>query len=132
MEIEPRFIIIDDNPIDIIIYKFMIKNELKKDPVVAHFAQAEKGLGYIEKNHSIKTTNKTIHLINHNILLANGYDFLGNFDRLNIKIKEQVKIFILSETKKEIELGSANAYKFFLKPLSEKNISDIIYDVVNK
>ncbi|HKC67036.1 MAG TPA: hypothetical protein VKG26_02320 [Bacteroidia bacterium] len=134
METEPRFIIIDDNPIDIIIHKFMIKNELKKSPIVAQFNRPELGINYIERNYSTTTYNKTILFIPYEMLLLNGYNFLESFGELDSKIREQVNIFVLSAQKKEMESMAANTniYKFLLKPLSEKNIADIIYDIATR
>jgi CheY-like chemotaxis protein len=135
MKTEPTFVLIDDNPIDIIIHKFMFKSELKKPANITHFSNGQEGLRYIEKTHSTETKNKTILLMDIGMSEMNNREFLSHFGEFDKKIKDQVKIFILSTSlnQKEIDKISTNphVYKFLSKPLSEKNIAEIIFDVTN-
>jgi len=129
METKTTFILID-NPIDVMVHKFMLNNELKTPANILHFKDNRQGLKHIETTYRTQTKNKTIIILDMYTPGMDVLEFLQSFETLNEKIKNQVKIFIVATllNNPEIDKISQNPHvsMFLSKPLSEKNITDIV------
>jgi|SRR6185437_8339877 len=132
METKATFILID-NPIDVMVHKFMLTNELKTPANILHFKDTRQGLKYIETTHLPQTKNKTVVIIDMYTPGMDVNEFLQHFERLDEGIKNQVKIFVVATLLNDFEIDkiSANPYvnMFLPKPLSNKNIFDIVSSV---
>jgi response regulator RpfG family c-di-GMP phosphodiesterase len=126
------FVIIDDNPIDILIHSMHLKHEFG-DPAIINFNNAEKGLTYIKEIHSNEANRKTILLLDLDMPIMNGQQFLNHFEKLDQGIKDRVKIFVVSSSVNELEKKTISANPcvriFISKPLTRANIADIINDI---
>jgi len=122
------FIIIDDNVIDILTHKIVLKAKLI-DPNIIDFTCAQNALQYIEENYSKNGLNKTILLLDLNMPGMNGWEFLERFKKLDKKIKNQVKIFIVSFSidPKNEERAALDPYVelFISKPLTKEKLTRI-------
>ncbi|MFI5141401.1 MAG: hypothetical protein ACHQII_03495 [Bacteroidia bacterium] len=129
METKTTFILID-NPVDVMVHKFMLNNELKTPADILHFKDPRQGLKYIETTHLPQTKYKTIVILDMYTPGMDVHEFLHHFAILNEQIKNQIKIFVVATilNNPEINKISSNPYvnMFLSKPLSEKNITDIV------
>ncbi len=129
---DSSFIFIDDNPVDILIHKIVLERKFK-NPSIIHFKNAKEGLKHINETHTTETNNKTVLLLDLDMPLMNGYEFLAHFDALDKKITDQIKIVVVSVSKDEEEIKMLNAnpyvYKFIAKPLSEESISAMMNSI---
>jgi CheY-like chemotaxis protein len=131
MKTDQEFILIDDNPIDLFIHK-MIINKVITNPKYFPFTSAKQGLEFIEKNYNKQTQHKSILLLDMEMPVMNGKEFLAHFDKLDTSIKDQIKIIIISyifmseQEKKDIMKRYPSVYRFLSKPLTEENIPELI------
>ena len=132
METKATFILID-NPVDVMVHKFMLNNELKTPADIFHFKDTRQGLKYIETTHRVQTKNKTTVILDMYTPGMDVHEFLQHFDLLDKKIKNQINIFVVATffNNEEIIKISENPHvnMFLPKPLSEKNIIDIISSI---
>ena len=132
METKTTFILID-NPIDVMVHKFMLNNELKKPADIFHFKDIRQGLKFIETTHRNETKNKTIVIMDMYTPGMDVHEFLQHYGLLDEQIKNQIKIFVVATfyNNPEISKVSSNPHvnMFLQKPLSEKNIIDIVSSI---
>jgi len=132
MEPKATFILID-NPVDVIIHKFMLGNELKTPADIFHFKDTRQGLKHIEATHQPETKNKTVVILDMYTPGMDLHEFLERFGMLDEKIKNQIKIFVVATllNNPEINKIASNPHvnMFLSKPLSEKNIIDIVSSI---
>ena len=127
-------LLIDDDSINNFINERLIKklnvaNEIK----VA--LNGEDGLEYIQKNCSDDRSDSCPELIllDINMPVMNGFDFIRAFEHLNIKNKSKVKIIILttSRNNKDVEiLKSLGNFEFINKPLTEEKLFNCLAKVI--
>ncbi len=131
MKTDQVFILIDDNPIDLFIHK-MIINKVLTNPTYFPFTNAKHGLEYIVQNYKKETNYNAILLLDMEMPVMNGREFLEHFDKLDVSIKKQIKIIIISyvfmsdQEKNEIITKYTSVSRFLSKPLSIENIPEIL------
>ena len=122
------FIIIDDNVIDILTHKIVLKAKLAA-PNIVDFTCAQNALQYIEENYSKGIINKTILLLDLNMPGMNGWEFLERFKKLDKKIKSQIKIFIVSFSidpkNEERSALDPDVELFISKPLNREKLTHL-------
>jgi CheY-like chemotaxis protein len=127
-------LLIDDDSInnfinERLIRKLNVANEIK----VA--LNGEDGLEYIKKNCSSKDGKACPELIllDINMPVMNGFDFIRAFENIEIKNKPKVKIIILttSRNQKDVEiLKSLGNFEFINKPLTEEKLFNCLAKVI--
>lgn len=130
MKMETRFIVIDDDLINNMLCKIVIK-ETSGESEIKTFNNPETGFEYIANEYGdTKSKVPTVLLLDINMPSWTGWDFLNNFEKLDQKIKDQIKIYMLSSSvdSKDIEraLTNKNVVNYIMKPLSMKKVSDIL------
>lgn len=129
MKSPSQFILIDDDPMNNLICKLTIEMTLGQTDVKA-FVNPESGLEYIQSYFS-DTNNDTsaLVLLDINMPIMSGWEFLEMFDNLSFEVKDRVKICILSssidERDKERSYANKNVLDFLVKPLTDKDIQRI-------
>ncbi len=126
-----NFIIIDDDHLNNYLNKICIKALTKNRSEVQTFTDAEVGLSYIISEFmNTSRIGKTVLLLDINMPLWSGWYFLDAFEQLDAHIKQQIKIYIVSNSFNVKEIERANANKnvaaHFIKPLPEKIIKSIL------
>ncbi|KAF2342194.1 response regulator [Flavobacterium tistrianum] len=116
MPYKSQFIIIEDNLIDQFVTKKLLKKGLDINPVyIAN--NGKEGMNWIVKN---QNQNPLIILLDIQMPVMNGFEFLEEFDRLPEEVKEKIEIFVLSSTldSDEIKKVTENKYvtDFWNKP----------------
>ncbi|MDI1232775.1 MAG: response regulator [bacterium] len=98
---------------------------------VQTFTDAEVGLSYIISEYSHSKTNlRTILFLDLEMPLWNGWHFLDSFEQLDLAIKQQIKIYMVSSSNNIADIERASANKniaaHFVKPLPKGLISSIL------
>ena len=117
MKFKPAFLLIEDNLIDQLVTRKLLKKVLDIDPVFVANNGLE-GLQWIIKNKKI--CHSLIILLDIQMPIMNGFEFLDIFETLNEEIKNEIQIFVMSSTldQEEIECIKDNIYvkDFLSKP----------------
>lgn len=118
MEHKPVFLLIEDNLID----QLVIKQLLKKFLDVTEVNITNNGLEALQwlSNHE-NLQQSLIILLDIQMPVMNGFEFLNAYDKLSSEFKKEVQIYVLSSTldPDEIEQINKNNYvtAFLNKPL---------------
>lgn len=117
MDLKPLFLLIEDNLIDQLVIKQLIKKHLDSDINITN--NGREGLQWL---YSHQNLNKTlIILLDIQMPIMNGFDFLEEYDKLSDEFKKEIQIYVLSSTldSEEIKRIKENNYvtEFLNKPL---------------
>jgi len=126
----PRFITIDDDPVNNLICKLTIEMVADK-PEVITFTDAGQGFDYIQRQYATNPNQPpTVLLLDINMPVMSGWEFLERFDNLGEDVKKLFKIFILSssvdERDKQRSYANKNVSAFLVKPLVKDNVIAIL------
>lgn len=126
MKFPSLFILIDDDPMNNLICKLTIEMTLGQTEVKA-FVNPENGLDYIQSEFSNPDSDvSALLLLDINMPIMSGWEFLEMFDNLSFEVKDRIKICILSssidERDKERSYANKNVLEFLVKPLTDKDI----------
>ncbi|WP_428232042.1 response regulator [Flavobacterium sp.] len=94
MESNTTFLLIEDNLID----QLIIKQSFKKALNIDQISIANNGREGIQWIHENKKQQCLIILLDIQMPVMNGFEFLDEFDKLNKEIKKQTQIYVLSST----------------------------------
>ncbi|MBC7553822.1 MAG: response regulator [Taibaiella sp.] len=131
MDKSTRFVVIDDDALNNKICRACIE-KLYKDTPVATFIDPKAGFEHIESEYSSAAhDDNCILFLDINMPTMTGWEFLDLFDKLDEKIKNRVKIYILSSSvdKRDMERAQANknVVYYLIKPLTKETIALITY-----
>ena len=117
-------VLIDDDPINNLINKRLIV-KLNLSPTVIEFLEAEKALSYIASTDEIK---KTLILLDINMPVMNGWDFLCNYAELENKRKDMIIMLSSSIDHQDRQKSREFNYVkgFIEKPLTREKIAKIL------
>lgn len=117
MESKPIFLIIEDNLID----QFIIRKLLKKVLEVDDISIANNGKEGIQWLNSHQHISSLIILLDIQMPVMNGFEFLREYDKLDLKMKKETQIYVLSSTLDADEIrkikDTNNVTEFLSKPL---------------
>jgi len=125
-----RFIVIDDNPINVLVSEHIIK-KVSKNAQIKTFALATLALQHIEEEYGKTDSNiPTLLFLDLHMPVMDGFEFLERFMKLDTDIQKQFKIIVLSATADDLELKKAIAYSsvtdYREKPLTIKVLKKLI------
>lgn len=131
MEFNTTFLLVEDNLIDQLIIKQLFKKILNISQI-AIANNGKEGIDWIKAN---KNIGSLIILLDIQMPIMNGLEFLDAFDKLKNEVKKEVQIFVLSSTldAEEIDLINGNNYVtgFLNKPFPIEEFRSIINLSVN-
>ncbi|MDI5895776.1 response regulator [Flavobacterium algoritolerans] len=130
-ELEPKFekvIIIDDNPIERYCFsRIVLNNNFGKK--VIEFSLASEAISYLENQ---KNTNQMPQIIFIDLYMPHfsGFEFLEAYDKLPLTVKNNSKVFIISNTIDDVDIARVyrdqNVVSFQQKPITKKFLDRII------
>jgi len=128
MPYRSQFIIIEDNLIDQFVIKKLLKKGLDVNPVyIAN--NGKEGMNWILKN---QNQNPLIILLDIQMPVMDGFEFLKEFDNLPEDVKENIEIFVLSSTldSDEIKKVKENKYvsDFWNKPFRLETLKSVFLE----
>lgn len=124
-----NFIVIDDNKLDCFIEKKIILNTGISNQV-SLFLDANEALAFIKNGIPVETEEKSIIIVDIQMPLMNGFEFVEAFETLPADIQNSYVIFMLSSSINENDLNRVRNYKsvkqIISKPLSIKKLGALI------
>ncbi|MEO6306212.1 MAG: response regulator [Bacteroidia bacterium] len=127
MEKTKTFILIDDDPTNILIGETTIWR-LVNDAKVISFTKAVEGLAYIKQHYPLKENEQTILLLDLEMPIMTGYEFINEFMKLDESIRKQIKIIVVSAAINgpNIQFSSNCVSRFISKPLLEEHVRSMV------
>lgn len=108
MEPKPQFVLIEDNLIDQFVTKKLLKKGLDVNPLfIAN--NGKKGIDWLLKNSDHKSL---VIILDIQMPIMNGFEFLEEFSTLAEDLKNRIKIFVLSSTLDSDEIKKAKENKY--------------------
>jgi CheY-like chemotaxis protein len=116
-----RVFIIDDDPIHQRIAQIMIEKHRIYDEFKS-YTEAGKALEFLQENHSSADVLPDVILLDLNMPVVDGWDFLEKFDVFRSLLAKPIKIYIVSSSVDEKDILRSQSYSyvhgFISKPLS--------------
>jgi len=129
MKTAPHFLIVDDDPINNIICKTIIKTALP-EATINDFTDPEKGLSFIETEYLKPEAPETILLLDINMPAISGWQFLDYYRFFKPTIKNHINIYINSSSVDPLDKVKAqedeNVMGYIVKPLTKEMILRLI------
>ena len=123
-----RFIIVDNDPVNNLLCSLTIR-DVAREAEIHTFNFPVKAFEHITTGH-LNTDDVTVLLLDINMPIWSGWDFLDNFEMLDEKTKRQIKIYIISSSidtsDKHRARENKNVVDYIEKPLSEKTVSSML------
>lgn len=124
-----NFIIIDDDPINNKLCRHIIKNAIN-DAGIIDFTYPTKAVEHVQTITDYNNSQNTVILLDLNMPIISGWDFLELFSQMSEEIRDKYKIFILSSSIDERDVERANEEKyvsgFISKPLTKDKVISIL------
>jgi CheY-like chemotaxis protein len=126
---KPPYIVIDDDVLNNMICKITLEMALGAVQVET-FSNAEIALEFIRSNYEDPTDDVvTLILLDINMPIMSGWEFLDSFDDFSDTIKKQFRIYLLSSSvddrDKEKAKQNKNVIDYLSKPLSKEMVKRI-------
>ncbi|WP_035652011.1 response regulator [Flavobacterium sp. ASV13] len=113
---KPAFLLIEDNLIDQLVIKQLLKKILSVDEIyIANNGQ--EGLYWLENNKGI--SKPLFIILDIQMPFMNGFDFLNAYDKLDEDTKKGNQIYVLSSTLDSDEISLINENKYVTKMLNK-------------
>lgn len=123
-----HFIVIDDSKLDCFIAEKIIKNTGICESIKS-FLGAQEALDYIRESPSAEGIH-TIMLVDIQMPVMNGFQFVEEFEKLPVYVKENFSIYIISSSINDTDLKKVHTFEsirqFLNKPLTSNNLSAIL------
>jgi CheY-like chemotaxis protein len=130
-DLQPKFetvMIIDDNTIDLYISsRLIIKNYFGKK--VLEYSDAKEALKYLQENQDNIAALPHVIFVDIYMPLMSGFEFLEEYDKLPVPLKDNCKTYIISSTINDDDIMRArrdkNVISFQVKPISKEFLNRI-------
>lgn len=133
-EINRNFIVVDDDSVNNLICRKVIRHVFPKADVLT-FTNPETALTYIKSTYTDSSGKETILLLDLNMPILSGWDFLEVFEDFDANIKGQIKIYILSSSidQSDKDCAASNKYinGYIEKPLTKENIGKVVFQFLH-
>lgn len=124
-----NFIIIDDDPINNKLCRHIIKSTII-DADIVDFNLPSKAVEYVQTTTVYDNSENPVILLDLNMPVISGWDFLELFSQMNQKVREKYIIYILSSSIDERDVERANEHKhvsgYISKPLTKEKVISIL------
>lgn len=120
-----HFIVIDDSKLDCFIAEKIIRNTGMCESITS-FLQAKDALDFIA-SHKPESQDPVIVLVDIQMPVMNGFEFVEEFERLPAEIIACYNIYVISSSINDEDLSKVHNYRtvirFLNKPLTSNNLS---------
>ncbi|KAF2331907.1 response regulator [Flavobacterium daemonense] len=116
MQLKPTFLLIEDNLIDQLVIKQLLRKVLFVEDI--HITNnGEEALLWLKNNRDVQ--KPLILILDIQMPYMNGFDFLRAYDKLESQIKKDTQIYVLSSTLDPDEINEIQSNKYVSKMLSK-------------
>ena|ERR1700744_310887 len=126
---ELSFIIIDDSELDCFIARKIVA-QADKSLAVKTFQNAQDVIKIIERNTQDSNNGTTIILLDLQMPLMNGFEFVEEFEKLPSGIKDKYMIVILSSTRNSNDISRiltySSVHSLIEKPITREKLLSLI------
>lgn len=130
-DIKYHFIIVDDSRLDCFVAEKVIKNSGRAVSVTS-FLEPLKAFDIIENNHTLDFY-KTIIILDIQMPVMNGHQFVEAFEQLPQRIQDGYIIYMISSSSNESDLNRIANYKsvrkFSNKSINKEMINDFLKEL---
>lgn len=116
-----KVFIIDDDPIHQRIAQIMITKHQLYDEFVS-YTEASKAIEFLEDNYSNIEFLPDVILLDLNMPVMDGWEFLESFEKIKPNLLKEIRIFIVSSSVDEKDISRSQSYStvngFISKPLN--------------
>jgi len=124
-----NFIVVDDDYVNNMICRKIIK-KVSPEMDVQEFLDPDTALVYIKSTYSKTDAPDAVLFLDINMPIITGWEFLEAFERFDTRVKEHLKIYMLSSSvapgDKERAANNKNVVDYIEKPLSVEVINSIL------
>ena len=123
-----RFIIVDNDPVNNLLCGLAIKDAVV-DADILDFTDPLKAFDYMSADNE-SNNSMNILLLDINMPVWSGWDFVDHFDKLDEQTKSRFKIYMLSSSidnnDKQRALENKNVTDYIEKPLTEEKVFSLL------
>ncbi len=123
-----RFIIIDNDPVNNLLCRLAIEDAVV-DADILDFTDPLKAFEYISA-YNESNSRMNVLLLDINMNIWSGWDFVDNFEKLDEKVKKHFKIYMLSSSIDNNDKLRAeenmNVVDYIEKPLTEQKVFSLL------
>ncbi|HEY2726033.1 MAG TPA: response regulator [Parafilimonas sp.] len=124
-----RVIMVDDDSFSHMICKGNIRR-IAAEIEFVEFTSPEKGIEYIETAFNKEVEYPTVLLLDINMPVMDGWEFLERYDSIESNVKDQITIYLLSSSidPRDKQRAAANKYVkgFLMKPFRKTMVEEIL------
>jgi CheY-like chemotaxis protein len=124
-----HFIVVDDSKLNCFIAEKIIRNNDKCDSVHI-FIEALEALDFIKNRPELAENSRTIIILDIQMPVMNGFEFVEMFEKLPEAMKSKYDIFMISSSVNESDHNRINNYpsvkELLIKPLTKEMLSYIV------
>jgi CheY-like chemotaxis protein len=128
MKLSSKFIVVDDDPGNNLICKYVIAS-IAPNASIHLFTDPEKTLEWIKEDYDSTHDQHTSLFLDINMPIMNGWEFLDTFSSLPSLLQEKITIFILSSSIDPEDIEKAQKHPlvngYYSKPLRKETINQI-------
>jgi len=129
MTIKNKILIVDDNPIDHMITKYILKHNFAIEDVMV-IESAAAALSHLESNQNNLAELPELIILDLDMPHLNGFDFMEHYSTFSEELKNTCKVVVLtgSDVTADLKKIKANIYvsELINKPLNKDALLDII------
>jgi CheY-like chemotaxis protein len=127
-----KIILVDDDPVNLQICKMVFSRTIN-DIEFKIFEEGHGAYQWISENESELVKNDDfILMLDLNMPVMDGWEFLGNFERLENSVQQKFHVYILTSSINTEDIEHARDFRsvkhFYNKPLTRKIINEILSD----
>jgi len=126
---DSKFIVVDDDPISNTICKLTLEMVLGNVELDS-FTNPLEALNYMSEKCVAPASRKTILLLDINMPIMSGWEFLERFDTFQENVKTSIDVYILSSSvdprDKDRSYANKNVRNYLLKPLTVDAIKKVL------
>jgi len=126
------FFVVDDGELDCFVVKKIISQSYPGSQI-STFINAGPVLEIIKADKTAMEDLTIVILLDLNMPIMSGFQFLEEFEKLSDQIKSKYKIIILSSTKNQADINKLAGFRsvsnFIEKPLSKTLLTSLIDDI---
>ncbi len=124
-----KLIIIDDDPIHQKIVQIILKKQDAFDEIDS-YTEAEIAVEMLQENARNNQILPDVILLDLNMPVMDGWDFLECFEKIKNKLLKSIKIFVVTSSVDEKDKSRARQYDsvvdYITKPLSDESVRKIV------